>query len=91
MVFPINELELHLKSTKKFPNLETIFVWKLLPKTHTMKKIIGYAIIGTMQLSGLGLFCYNLYTSGWYFVMAIFIGIGIVALCALGFYLINKD
>lgn len=55
------------------------------------KKIIGYIIIIAFALLVIGSVIYNIMSAGWYFVLAMIIGVAVVPLVIWGLHLLSDN
>jgi cell division protein FtsW (lipid II flippase) len=57
----------------------------------TFKKIIGYLIVSLFAIMVICCFAYNIYTTGWYFIISLVIILALVGLLIFGIYLLGDS
>ena len=55
------------------------------------KKIIGGILVFFFIALVIGAFAYNIYSTGWYFILSMVIMLAIFGLCILGIYLLSDN
>lgn len=55
----------------------------------TFKKIIGYLIVSLIIIMTIYCFVYDIYQTGWYFILSLVITLAVVGLFFFGFYLLD--
>lgn len=55
------------------------------------KKIIGGILVFFFIVLIIGAFAYNIYSSGWYFILSMVIMLAIIGLFILGIYLLSDN
>ena len=58
---------------------------------NTFKKIIGGIIVFLFILLAIGSITYNIYQSGWYFILSVIIILFIVGVFLFGIHLLSDD
>jgi apolipoprotein N-acyltransferase len=57
----------------------------------TFKKIIGYLIVSLFAIMVICCFAYNIYTTGWYFIISLVIILALAGLLIFGIYLLSDS
>jgi apolipoprotein N-acyltransferase len=55
------------------------------------KKIIGYLIVSLFAIMVICCFAYNIYTTGWYFILSLIGILGLVGLLLFGIHLLSDN
>jgi apolipoprotein N-acyltransferase len=57
----------------------------------TFKKIIGYLIVSLFAIMVICCFAYNIYMTGWYFIISLVIILALAGLLIFGIYLLSDS